>query len=404
MRILVLSDTPPSPDGNTGGGQRSFHLMRRLASEHEFTIAYVNWANQPEPITSPQNPFHLIRLPVPPGSTTPQPFFGSRNARRWREWRHALFDPMPYFLYGRRQMALQKTLSKLITEQHADVIHAIGLPMLFEISDLSGNVLADLHDVVSKMVRRQWETRGRITYAIQRWLECKKLEGIESRQLTQARAVVTVSKPDQQAIKRIAPGALVYVVPICADLDYFRPDDTAEEPATLVFTGTMNYWPNVEALPYFCSEILPRVRQLVPEVKLLIVGADPAAEIRALANDHVMITGTVPDVRPYMSRASIAVVPLKNGGGARNKIVEAWAMQRGVVSTSVGAEGLDGEDRKHWWIADDATAFANAIIDLIRQPELRRRLGENGRQLVEKQYSFAAAAQKLNDIYHSMVQ
>src|SRR5206468_4362478 len=170
----------------------------------------------------------------------------------------------------------------------------------------------------------------RRTHQIQYALEIKKLERIESKMLRAARAMLFVSEMDRASARRLAPVTPDYIVPNSTDLGYFHPNGRLAESATLLFTGTLSYVPNIEAVQYFIKEIFPRVRAAAPEVRLEIVGYNPTPEVCALANAHVGVVGSVPDVRPFFERATICIVPLKNGSGTRIKIIEAWAMQKAV--------------------------------------------------------------------------
>jgi len=403
VRILILSDSVPNPDGWTGGSQQPFLRLKYLADKHEFILAYVNWGGEPEPAAGLSSRFQLIPLPLPyvPPLSVP---VHSRSALYWRlsAWRHAALG-RPYLFHARRRPELQAALAELLPRLHADVVHPHGLLMLYELPSDTRRILADLPDVHSRLVRRQMQAQRRRSQRWQLWLEYRKIERIEAQQYGRAHSLLTVSALDQAAVRRLAPGKPVEMIPNAVDTDFFRPSTLAEAEATLLFSGTLNYWPNVEALQYFCAEILPRVRQVLPRVRLQIAGRHPAPEVLALADNSVTILSSVPDMRPLLAQATLSIVPLKNGAGTRLKILEAWAMQKAVVSTSVGAEGLAGEHLQHLWLADDPAAFAAAIVHLIEQPALRQRLGACGRELVETHYSLRSAAGQLEKLYERIV-
>jgi glycosyltransferase involved in cell wall biosynthesis len=182
----------------------------------------------------------------------------------------------------------------------------------------------------------------------------------------------------------------IRVVPNGVDTEFFRLGTEAERPLELLFTGAMNYAPNADGVAHFCAEILPRIRAVVPDVSLSVVGRDPPPRIQSLARGGVTITGTVPDVRPWMNRAAVFVVPLRVGGGTRLKILEALASGRAVVSTSLGCEGLDVKHGDNILVADTPAAFADAVVRCLRDPGLRRELGARGRALVEQRYRWDA--------------
>jgi glycosyltransferase involved in cell wall biosynthesis len=179
------------------------------------------------------------------------------------------------------------------------------------------------------------------------------------------------------------------------DTEYFKPEGSPESPSELVFTGSMDWVPNEDAILHFARAILPAVLREVPEASLTVVGRKPSARLRAaVAGLPVRVTGRVEDVRPYVSKAAVYVVPLRAGGGTRLKIFEALAMGKAVVSTTVGAEGLPLIPGEHFIGADDPALFAGAVVSLVRDPARRRALGAAGRRLVEERYSWPQVARE----------
>jgi glycosyltransferase involved in cell wall biosynthesis len=178
------------------------------------------------------------------------------------------------------------------------------------------------------------------------------------------------------------------------DTDYFRPDATVADDAALVFTGAMDWLPNEDAVLFFVETILPRIQARVPNATLTVVGRNPSPKLlaRLQGRRDVRVTGRVDDIRPFLRRSSVYVIPLRVGGGTRIKAFEAMAMGKPVVSTPIGVEGLRVEDGRHVVLADDADAFAAAVLDLLQDPERRHRLGRDARDLVEREFSWDRAA------------
>jgi glycosyltransferase involved in cell wall biosynthesis len=188
------------------------------------------------------------------------------------------------------------------------------------------------------------------------------------------------------------------------DTNYFKPDGRPERPNRLVFSGSMDWHPNEDAVIYFADLILPRIRAEIPDATLTVVGRNPSARLReAAARAGIEVTGTVDDVRPFIGEGSVYVVPLRAGGGTRLKIFEALAMARPVVSTTVGAEGLALESGRHFIAADEPETFADTVIALLRSPERRRSLGQAGRDLVEACYSWPTIAREFEDCCQEVV-
>jgi glycosyltransferase involved in cell wall biosynthesis len=212
--------------------------------------------------------------------------------------------------------------------------------------------------------------------------------------------VLAVSETDRQTLERLYADHLtspIYVVATGVDTEYFAPSSAPLKPRHMVFTGSMDWLPNEDAMVYFCREILPRIRQQEPSATLSIVGRAPTAAVRQLADTvpGVAVTGRVDDVRPYVAEGAVYIVPLRVGGGTRLKIFEAMSMAKAVVSTTVGAEGLPVTDGVDIVLADDPGRFASAVVRLMRDDARRERLQRAARQIVIERYDWAAVAEHL---------
>jgi glycosyltransferase involved in cell wall biosynthesis len=222
-------------------------------------------------------------------------------------------------------------------------------------------------------------------------VEWRKLRAREADACRQADLTIAVSADDRRRLERLAPGISAVSIPTGVDTAYFTPMPHAERPAHLVFSGSMDWHPNEDAVLYFLESILPAIRARIPETAFTVVGRNPTARLRDAAGrvGGVTITGTVNDVRPSIAEGAVYVVPLRAGGGTRLKIFEAFAMARPVVSTTVGAEGLGIGPGRHYTCADEPREFAAAVVSLLRDPERRAELGAAGRHLVETCYSWS---------------
>jgi glycosyltransferase involved in cell wall biosynthesis len=185
----------------------------------------------------------------------------------------------------------------------------------------------------------------------------------------------------------------VHVVPTGVDTEFFQFAPSREQSRSLVFTGSMDWLPNEDAMQFFCRDVLPLIRAEEPDTTLSIVGRSPTpAVIRLGAEPGITVTGRVDDVRPPMAAAAVYIVPIRIGGGTRLKIFEAMAMGKAVVSTSIGAEGLPVRDGEHLVLADDPRAFASAVIRLMRRLDERRRLEAAAHASVAERYDWSAVA------------
>ena len=216
-------------------------------------------------------------------------------------------------------------------------------------------------------------------------------------------AVTCTSDIDAAVFQQYGAKDAIEIIPNGVDITHYQPDFAAEAPAHLIYIGSMDWYPNEDAVAFFADEVLPRIQETVPDVAFSIVGGNPSARVQKLAErERVVVTGRVPEIKPYFAEATVFVVPLRIGSGTRLKILEALAMGKAIVSTTVGAEGLDLRDGEEILIADEPTAFADAVIRLLMDSELRRRVGENGRARVERDYDWRSIGKKLYTLYESL--
>jgi glycosyltransferase involved in cell wall biosynthesis len=238
-------------------------------------------------------------------------------------------------------------------------------------------------------------------------LELPRTRACESRLLHSYDHVLATSARDRDALLRLSNGtgpcAPITVIPNGVDLAYFSPMGLTREPATLIITGKMSYHANVTAVLHFCGEVLPLIRSQRPDVKLLIVGKDPAAGIARLAADPaIAVTGYVPDLRPYLARATLAVSPVLYGAGCQNKVLEAMAMGTPVVSTSVSTWGIKVEPDRDLLVADSPRDMADDVLELLSDSSKRQRLSEQARKTVETHHDWNAVVRRLEGVYDSL--
>jgi glycosyltransferase involved in cell wall biosynthesis len=259
--------------------------------------------------------------------------------------------------------------------------------------DLSRCVLFQ-HNVEAQIWRRHVEHARTPLHRAYFGLQYKRMEKYEGKVCRQVRRVVAVSDADAEAFRTRYGAADVRTVSTGVDIDYFRPssNDPQIPAADLVFVGSMDWMPNIDGIRWFVAEVLPGIRRHRPAATLAIVGRKPVADIAALGrrDAQIRVTGTVPDVRPWLHGSTVSIVPLRVGGGTRLKIYEAMAARVPVVSTAVGAEGLDVRDGHHIRIADSPAAFAAACLELLGDADRRRAIERAAFDLVASKYSWDA--------------
>jgi sugar transferase (PEP-CTERM/EpsH1 system associated) len=214
---------------------------------------------------------------------------------------------------------------------------------------------------------------------------------------------IVVSPADEALLRQANPALELAVVPNGVDTTQYGLLADAPDSKDILFVGKMNYAPNVDGVRFFCQEVFPLVKQQVPEARLLIVGQDPVAALRAMASDDVTVTGSVESIIPYYQQSCMSIVPLRAGSGTRLKILESMALGRPVVSTTIGCEGLAVTPEENILVADGPADLARQVIRLLSDQDLRRRIIAGGRQLVEMTYDWQVIAERLLQIYAQAV-
>ena len=368
---------------NTGGRIRSFHMLRELTRRHEVTLLTTHGlAEDPRALEAALPRCEVVSVPwalAKRGSAR----FALALARSW-------LSTLPVDLYKWRVPALGREIERRLASGAVDLVVADFLLAAPHVRRAAPPMVLFAHNVEHVIWQRLRDVERQPWRRALLALESRKMRRYEARACARARLTIAVSDADRRLLAAAAPGARVRAVPTGVDVDYFSPDGIAEVPGRLVFTGSMDWYPNEDGIVHFIDAVLPRIRRSVPAASLTVVGRNPSDRLRsAAAAAGVQVTGLVDDVRPHMAEAAVYVVPLRIGGGTRLKIFEALSMAKAVVSTAVGAEGLPLAPGRHFLQADDPAAFAEAVTSLLRNPARRHAIGAAGRGLVEARYSWS---------------
>jgi glycosyltransferase involved in cell wall biosynthesis len=387
MKVLVIDEEFPYPL-NTGKRIRTFNLINRLAGRHE--LIYLCRENGLNP--EMKNPILTQRVssPIPRKSG---PWFYIRLALN-------LTSRLPYVVSSHYSDDFEHETLRLA--QAVDVVHCEWTPYAWSMRRLfpCPSVLVT-HNVESQIWERYYKNENnpfKKFYIHQQW---RKLTRFEKWACSQFSQITAVSKEDKKTLEQQYGAKDVTVVPNGVDVNYFMPQESDVRPYNMVFTGSMDWRPNQDAVVYFLDFIYPLIQKTLPEVSFTVVGRNPPEWLVAKGRTfrNVEFTGTVDDVRPYVARGSVYIVPLRIGGGSRLKILEALAMSKPVLSTTIGAEGLKVENGKTIALADEAKTFAKMAVAMLKNREKIAHLGKNGRDLVVRQYSWDSIAVILEKVW-----
>jgi sugar transferase (PEP-CTERM/EpsH1 system associated) len=395
VNILYVAPRLPYPPAK-GDKTRAFHQIAELAKEHRV---------------------HLVCAIDPKDDVAGLPALGrhcasveavriGRGAIRARAaW--ALLRGNPRWAFSHVSRALTERVARKLSAERFDVVLGSWIASAECLRRVNGvpRVL-DFVDVVSELWRMAAAFAGFPASGIYR-LEARRLARYEAQTASDLDGSVVVSEAEARLLRRQRADLDVSVVGNGVDLEYFTPppDGRPASASTphVVFTGTMDYLPNVDAVTYFCRSVLPRVREAIPGVRFEVVGRDPTPAVRALAREsRVTVTSAVPDIRDYLGRATVAVAPLRIGRGIQNKVIEAMAMGVPVVATDVALEGLSLTDEDGARRANDPDTLAREVVDLIQRPSWRRECSLRARRFVEVNHRWDVHGARLRSVLEAV--
>lgn len=398
MRLLVLSLFFPLPADN-GTKMRTWALLRALAAEgHEITLLTFTRVCD---INGHSDAVRKICRHV---EWVPHALKSASSGRDYLARFTQLFLRLPYGVRGARSGMMKQRITALLQGQKIDaIICEQSDPVVNVPAGLSVPLIVDHHDVQHLIWERYLEFEGNPVKRLYAWLERRKVRAWEQRACQRAAVSMACSEQDRSLFKALDPSLPVVVVPNTVETDGDRPNGE-EDCLRILFQGAMDWYPNRDAVEFFVSAVLPKLRSLVPGVGFVAAGRNVPASFRQrfVAFPDVEFTGTVPDMSTEIARAAVCVVPLRIGSGTRLKILESAAMGKPVVSTGIGAEGLDFKHPDEILIADDPEAFANAVGGLLADPPLRRRIGQAARTCVEQNYSFSVLRSSVSRVVQEL--
>jgi len=395
MKILMLFPYAPQPPPmDLGGTKRNLPFLLELVKYHDvFVLAY----GTPEEERLFCNSY---------GDVCAEIRFVNRKRPR-------IFSALQKFWLlgtGRSSFrmlyrpAMQQAINQMVAERHIELIHCCVQMFGYFTFPANIPVTSDTHEVKYDLLRRTAENTRNLFWKILLSLTWK-LDRREEIELCQKfDLLLTTTERDYQVFRKDLPDQKMAVVQNGAGTTFFENIDVKPEPLTMVFTGLFTHLPNSDGMIWFLDKIFPIIQGLEPQARIYIVGKNPPRQLLARASASVIVTGFVTDVRPYMARAQVFVIPLLAGGGIRGKALEAMAMKRPIVTTTIGVEGIHLRDEESVLFADTPDAFAKAVARLFRDPALRERLADNAFATVQRSYNWEAKGKELDGLLRSVAE
>lgn len=394
MKILWVKPDFLHPT-RSGGQIRTLEMLKRLHRRHEIHYAALD-------LPQPGEGLRRTTEYCAKAYAVPHRIPRHAGTRYWAELAAGAWSKTPLPMRRYQSRALLRQVDLLAGREKFDAIVCDFLASAANIPDLGRAVLFQ-HNVESMIWKRHAEhapTPWHRAYCRAQYHRMLRYEGEVSRAV---KSIIAVSDADARSIRSLYGARNVHAIPTGVDIEFFAPPDPPyiqTKAHDLVFTGAMDWRPNIDGLKWFASEVLPLIRRRKPDCSLAIVGRRAPAEIRKLAerDQRILVTGTVDDVRPYLWRSAVSIVPLRIGGGTRLKVYEAMAANIPVVSTSVGAEGLDVTDGENIALANSAADFAERCLALFRDADARRRITAQAREMVSTCYSWEVVSRQFEKL------
>ena len=391
MNILFLAREIPYP-ADSGVKMRAWLVLKHLAQRHKVTmICYAEEAQLGSPhLQQACESVHAIKplAKVGPISLYVRMLFG-------------LFSAEPFAIKRRYSKEYNDQVKKVLQEKNIDLIVCDSLYQAVYVPEKKYKTLLNEHNIESVIIERYAELEKNSLKAWYARYELKRMKQFEEKIWNSVELILVCSDIDKAQVQGRCSLAKIEIVANGVDLPALTAEE--EEPFRLTYTGLIGWHPNEDAVMYFAKEMYPLIKQAMPQVCWWIVGKGPSAAVKQLANEgSITVTGAVERIEPYIKRSAVIVVPLRIGSGTRLKILEALAMKKAVVSTSIGCEGLEVEHKKNILIADTYQDFANAVIGLLNDPQKRKSLGESGRRLVEEKYSYEVIGKEIGKIIEKL--
>lgn len=313
----------------------------------------------------------------------------------------SLFSPLPFSLKLRASSKTKQAIAQYLRENPQDLVicDAIHRALNLPLNSKAKTILYE-HNIESTIIKRYADTEKNIVKKIFALIEYRKFRKLEQKIWARFDCCIACSALDKKLMQEKSKDINAVVVNNGVESSYFNPDSYRIDKDTLVYSGQIGWHPNEDAVIYFVKNIYPLIKKEKPSVKFLIVGDKPSERIKDLSKSDksIIVTGFVQDVREYIGKANVFIVPLRIGAGTRIKILEALSMKKIIVTTSIGCEGLEVEDNRHLLIRDEPKDFSKAVLDILENKPDYQNLGEDGRKLIQEKYDWNVVFNSLDEV------
>jgi polysaccharide biosynthesis protein PslH len=392
MKILMIFQFAPFPP-DLGPAKRNFPFFQENIKRHEVSV--LSFGSREEEQKMREAYGDVCKRIVYVDNKRPRIinfilrmwllFTGRSSYRRFYSWK------------------MQRAIDAIVKEEQFDLIHCCTTMLGYHRLPQHIPLVGDTHNVEHDAVLRGYQQTKSIIRKPYYYWEYLRVREEELKNCEPFNVMLSTTDADYKKFRAIIPKKPIHVIPNGVDTAFFRKQNVEEEPHTMVFTGLMSYYPNNHGISFFLDDIFPLIVKRVPDAKILVVGANPPKKLQRRASENIVVTGFVDDIKPWFARGQVFVIPLKIGGGIRGKALEAMAMRRPIVTTTLGCEGINLQHEDSALFADDPQAFADAVIRLFNEPDLRKRITDKAHQNVVEGYSWEVNGLALDQVYQSLV-
>ncbi len=403
MKILFLSHFIPYPPPG-GSSQRNYNLIRELSRNNTVDL-----------LTFTQRLFHPTEDKLGTAISAMKQLCREVKAIKIPtdysrfKWLLLLFFNLfsitPYSVWRFYSREMNNALINMISANNYDIVHIDTIALARHIKYLHGiPTVLNHHNIESTLMLRRAKSEKNLLIKLYLLMQGKKLRLFEKRIAKKFSVNITVSDQDKSDLQNYCRSALISVVTNGTDINYFTPASSMQK-YSLIYVGGMTWYPNRDAMTYFCREIYPLIRKQMPETEMNIIGNSPPKEVLLAASKDPSIKplGYVEDIRAFLAQAAVYVVPIRVGGGTRLKILDAMAAGKAIVSTTVGCEGIAVTPGENILIADNPQNFSDQVVMLLKNKEMRDKLSANAREFVAEHYSWEIIGRQLVETYGSIL-